>query len=105
VADKPRRCPPWCSGDHHYGSMHISATPFVGPGLGFRAAVHQHPGSRKYVGVSGVKVKDALDADALARLLVRLADATPEQHRELSEQVRAAGVIAFGEAMKELNGD
>lgn len=103
AANKPRRCPSWCEGNHQYGSMHVSAAPFVGPGLGFRAAVHQHPGGRRYVGVGGMKVKDALEADALARLLVRLADATPEQHRALAGQVRAAGVIAFGKAMEELN--
>jgi hypothetical protein len=25
ATDRPRRCPSWCSGDHHYGSMHVSA--------------------------------------------------------------------------------
>ena len=37
-------------------------------------------------------------ADDIARLLEWLAMATPAQHRALAAQVRAAAVVAFGEA-------
>jgi hypothetical protein len=48
-------------------------------------------------GISGVHATDAEDAACLATLLDVLASATPEQHRELAVQVRAAAALAWGD--------
>lgn len=99
ATDKPRRCPPWCAGDHDVTSVHIAAHRDLG--LGLYAYAFQRPGKRKSVAVGGATVLRPHDADALARLIERLATASPEAHRALAEGVRAAALTAFGaEAME-----
>jgi hypothetical protein len=99
VADKPRRCPSWCAGDHSITTVHMSAHRNLG--LGLYAYAFQRPGKRRQVAVGGATVVRPHDADALARLIERLATASPEVHRALAEQVRAAALTAFGaEAME-----
>jgi hypothetical protein len=94
MPDKPRRCPSWCAGAHGITAVHMAAHRDLG--LGLYAYAFQRPGGRKHVAVGGAAVTRPHDADALARLIERLADASPEAHRALSEQVRAAALIAFG---------
>lgn len=97
----PRRCPPWCAGDHRLTDTHYSAAPLLGPGL--YAHVVQRPGGRKLAGAAGVPARNQYEAAALAKLIDRLAEASPEVHRALAEQVRAAASVAFGTgAMEEL---
>lgn len=99
MADKPRRCPPWCAGRHDVTDTHMAAHRNLG--LGLYAYALQRPGRRRQVAVGGAAISSPHDADALARLIEYLADASPEVHRALSEQVRAAALIAFGaEAME-----
>jgi hypothetical protein len=94
ATDKPRRCPSWCSGAHDITSVHMAAHRDLG--LGLYAYTYQRPGRRKQVAVGGASVTRPHDADALARLIERLADASPEAHRALAEDVRAAARLAFG---------
>jgi hypothetical protein len=94
VTDKPRRCPSWCTRDHGITAAHTAAHGDLG--LGLYAYAFQRPGKRKQVRVGGAAVTRPHDADALARLIERLADASPEAHRALAEDVRAAARLAFG---------
>lgn len=94
MPDKPRRCPSWCAGDHSLTTAHIAANRDLG--LGLYAYALQRPGKRRQVAVGGAAVTRPHDADALARLIERLADASPEVHRALAEEVRAAALLAFG---------
>lgn len=94
MTDEPRRCPSWCARAHDLTATHMSAHRNLG--LGLYAYAFQRPGKRRQVAVGGATVTRPHDADALARLIERLADASPEAHRALSEQVRAAALIAFG---------
>jgi hypothetical protein len=97
MAEKPRKCPRWCAGKHDLTRTHESGAPYIDPWL--RAVASQIPGRRRTVRLGGVPVTDPYDADALARVIERLAGASPEQHRELAGQVRAAAGIAFGTAI------
>ena len=99
MAEKPRKCPRWCAGKHDLTRTHESEAPFISSGVWLRAVASQMPGRRRTVRLSGVPVTDPYDADALARVLERLAGASPEQHRELAGQVRVAAGIAFGAAI------
>jgi hypothetical protein len=102
MAEQLRKCPKWCASEHEFSDHHHSDAPWmIVRGIGLRALAWQFPGKRRHVSLSGVAVTGPRTADAFARLLDRLADASPEQHRELAGQVRTAAVIAFGtEAME-----
>ncbi|HMG62818.1 MAG TPA: hypothetical protein VK599_07710 [Streptosporangiaceae bacterium] len=101
MAEGKSPCPPWCAGKHSLTETHYSAAPRLG--LGLYAEAVQRPGGRKLAGAAGVPARNEHEAAALAKLIERLAGASPGVHRALEEQVRAAASVAFGaEAMEGL---
>ena len=124
TAGQPRRqCPPWCRTDHdrpHIGGQVISthmgskAAVTLARAALFRQAVPDQIGVRPvHAAQYGRRPEIALDgwryhgdspgpwlavplgdAAALADVIGMLAAATPRQHRELAEAIRAAAAIA-----------
>ena len=105
-------CPPWCITDHdsqRYGqtwSFHSSEAVNISTPSGYvHASAYQHgfDGDAPQIcvtclnGPPGVVLVDVADAGKLAALIEDLAEATPEQHRELAGAIRqAAAVITDG---------
>jgi hypothetical protein len=92
-------CPPWCVTDHAKYGFHgsefirIDAPQYC---LRLVRAVHP-PAGRPYVGVDALAADVATgDAESLAVLIEGLADATPEQHRELAAAIRKAAAAITG---------
>jgi hypothetical protein len=97
-------CPPWCSADHvnlNLTACSASAAAIKLPTLATISARARRSfafGEHVLVsGISGVHATDPEDAACLATLLDVLAEATPEQHRELAAQVRAAAALVWGD--------
>jgi hypothetical protein len=105
-------CPPWCVTDHslvRYGQTwgyHSSEDRIIHTPSGYANATAYQNGSGDdeprvcltcLHGPVGVVLVDVADAGKLAALVEDLADATPEQHRELADAIRqAAAVITDG---------
>jgi hypothetical protein len=103
-------CPPWCTTDHEkpvYQDgrgiwVHMSAKTVIEPaGLVARIAVYLSSGyqlpavnihAMKYGDpvIDGFLVPDGPEALAVAVLVEVLADATPEQHRQVADAIRQA---------------
>jgi hypothetical protein len=119
-------CPPWCVTDHeevhgaagtyvfHRGARARIEVPGAHPGWRdpiSAGPVHDGTGSgQAYVALSGYRPGAGLtsapyvrisasDADDLAILIGMLAEATPQQHRELAKAIRQAAseIAAAGE--------
>lgn len=107
-------CPPWCTdhsdidGDHRNTAEQIRLS---GPEDGYArvtirqsARFEESPRIHVFAGASLipteqcalVKAGSARDVGELALLLDRLADATPEQMRDLAAQLRSASALVFG---------
>jgi hypothetical protein len=92
-------CPPWCVIDHAKYGIHGSEFIRVdAPQYRLRLVRAVQPVlGRSYVGVDALAADAAAgDAESLAVLIEGLADATPEQHRELAAAIRQAAAVATG---------
>jgi hypothetical protein len=97
-------CPAWCAVDH--AGLKLTACSAVAPAITLASGAVISARARRSLafgahvlvsGISGVHATDAEDAACLATLLDVLAEATPEQHRELAAQVRAAAALVWGD--------
>jgi hypothetical protein len=108
-------CPPWCEVDHvepvrgivlgHHGTK----APLIEAGTGYvHASAYHHgfSGAMPQVALSGLDTSGAAlvsaeHAEILAVIIGQLADATPDQHRELAAAIRqAAAQIADAEVQR-----
>jgi Domain of unknown function (DUF6907) len=109
-------CPPWCTTDHAKpisesalrASYHSTEPPTIGTPAGYVQAVAYQNGfndAPAQVWLGGLELRGGLmiapeTAVGMAALAEMLADATPDQHRELAAQIRkaAAQITAAGGA-------
>ena len=106
-------CPSWCAGNHgEVAPTHIGQQREILPGSKYHricaAAIQQRgpfsPIGEPHVLVHGSKYRSRSavlfahlrDAQSLAVIVEILADATPGQHRELAEAIRAAAADITG---------
>lgn len=104
-------CPPWCTTDHEAPvyedgrglGVHMSARTVIQPsGLVARIAVYLASGHQSpAVNIHAVKYGDPAidgflvpdDPEALAVLVEVLSYATPEQHRQVADAIRATAAL------------
>ena len=103
---KGHPCPPWCTVDHdeRIGSgqftatYHGTETPVIHTDSGYVNASAYHHGfgddapqiALTCLAPGGALLVDVHDSGKLAAFVEQLADATPEQHRELADAIRKA---------------
>ena len=97
-------CPPWCAVDHdvplrgHALSYHGTEPPMIHTPSGYLHATAYQDGfsdatpqiALTCMGRGGALLLDARHSDKLAAFVEQLADATPDQHRELAAAIRQA---------------
>ena len=99
MTDTPRTnrdghpCPSWCVTDHDRFSFHTSET-ITAEAPRYRSChvrairYATHGGPQVQVAADGLIRVDAGDAGDLAAIIEQLADATPDEHRELAAVIR-----------------
>jgi len=88
------QCPTWCVTDHGKYGFHASERILVDAPEFHRNTVRAIPGAGLLAEVAvNTLAVPAREAEDLALLLERIAEATPEQHRQLAAAIRQAAAL------------
>jgi hypothetical protein len=109
-------CPPWCTADHNDGSFAASTHCGHAGGIDFgdrdldsiwaAAILGEYHDGRPHVAVTGHRYRQSgspqlqvrgIHAGDMADLVDMLADASPDQHRELAAAIRKAAADIAGD--------